>query len=58
MTQKELVILQDIVGFIKWSVANQKEFGWILSNLEHDINGILLKEPAFLPRTTGYCKEA
>jgi len=58
MTQKELETLQGIVGFIKWSVANQKEYSWILSNVGHDINGILLREPAFLPRTTGYRKEA
>jgi len=58
MTQKELETLQDMVGFIEWSVTNQRDFQWILSNLGHDITGLLSNEPAFLPRTSGYRKES
>lgn len=58
MTQKELETLQDLVGFIEWSVVNQRDYRWILSNLGHDLFGILNDEPCFLPRTSGYRKES
>lgn len=54
MTDSEKKIIEDIRAFLKWAIENDKEFLWALSNVGHDVNGIFLQVPAFLPRTTGY----
>ncbi len=54
MTPEEKKQLNDIVAFIRWGIARGLEMSDILANVGHDCTGLLLGEPQFLPRTSGY----
>jgi|GEM_PF-5718216 len=54
MTEDERKILEDMKGFIDFGIKHDKPLGWILSNLGHDITGLLSKAPGFGPRTSGH----
>lgn len=56
MTEDERKILEDMKGFIDFGIKHDKPFGWILSNLGHDITGLLSKTAGFCPRTSGHSK--
>ena len=47
--------IQDIRGFIAFSITNDKSMGWMLSNIAHDLGGY--GGVGFSPRTSGYAKE-
>jgi len=54
MDKKDEDFLKGLAGFIKWSFDNNKEAGWILSNLTHDICSKVKEEVCFSPRTASY----
>lgn len=56
MNKKELKILEDFQAFIRFGIREDRDLFWILSNLGHDIRGIVREEECFLPRTNGYAK--
>ena len=53
ITKKEL---DDIISFIIWCTKTNKDEGYILLNVLHDLVGISNREHGFLPRTDGYTK--
>ena len=54
MNNEEKDFLKGLAGFIKWSFDNNKEAGWILSNLTHDICSKIKEDDGFAPRTGTY----
>ncbi len=54
MKESEKQVLRDLQGFIEWGIKHNKDFGWILGNVGHDVNGLLSKQKPFSPRTYGY----
>ena len=56
MEDKDKKTLEDMVGFINWSIDNDQRLGFVLSTLGHDIGGILHEEECFCPRTSGYAQ--
>lgn len=56
MDEDEKKILEDMKGFIDFSIENGMLFEWVLATLGHDINGILNGElnKGFAPRSAGY----
>jgi len=48
--------LKDLVSFILWSQKHGKSSAWILSNICHDIGGVVRNESCFSPRCTGYAE--
>lgn len=53
---KDREFILGLAGFIKWSINNHKEDGWILSNLAHDIFHQINDEIGFSSRTKSYAK--
>jgi hypothetical protein len=59
MTEEEKKYLEDIKGFIDWSIDNDHLFEWVLSNMGHDVNAFLsgeISKGRASPRTEGYAK--
>ena len=54
MEAEEKQVLEDMIGFIQFGISENEQLGWVLSNLGHDINGLLREENGFSPRTSGY----
>lgn len=46
--------IEDMIAFIKWADKNGKSASWIAGQLMHDLTGIAMAEPCFMPRTVGY----
>ena len=56
MTKKQVEILKDIIAFIEWCIKNKQTFLFTLSNVGHDIGGLVSEDEWFSPRTKGYSK--
>ena len=59
MGKENKEFIKGLAGFIKWSFDNNKEAGWILSNLSHDILYQVRDKKdriGFSPRTRSYAK--
>ena len=54
ITDRQKSQLKDMVAFINYGLEDGKDFGWILSNLGHDVGGLVRQERNFLPRSDGY----
>ena len=54
MSKKQL---EDLIAFIRWSINNKQDEGYILSNVIHDLVGIYKKDVGFWPRTAGFAKK-
>ena len=54
MTDKERAQLTDMKAFIQYGLDESKDFKWVLSNLGHDVGGLIREERNFLPRSDGY----
>jgi len=60
--ERTITQLQDMQSFIECVLDNPTEFGAsnreravrVLETIIHDTQGIVMKEPGFLPRTAGY----
>ena len=57
MNEENKVILRDLQGFIEFCVREDMEFSYCLGNLGHDINGLIMDDRGFSPRSSGYAKE-
>ena len=57
MTKQEIQELRDIQGFIDWTIEHDRNQGWCLANIGHDV-GLLMTHPSdgSTPRTAGYAK--
>lgn len=54
----EKIILQDLEAFIHWSLENEQPLLWVLSNVGHDVMGVINRDVCFVPRTAGYADKA
>ncbi len=62
ISEDEVQLLNDMKGFIEFSLRNGISFLSVMSNLGHDINGLLrygfdlkeAKRDGFLPKVTGF----
>jgi len=56
LTEKHVSMLRDLQGFIEYGIEGDQRFGWILSNIGHDLGGMMVEEEGFVPRIHGYSK--
>ena len=56
MTKNQEDILRDLQGFIQFCIDNNRDFWYVLGNLNHDIVGLNEGQDCFSPRTYGYAK--
>ena len=54
MTEQQVKVLEGFRAFIKWSIACDRDFYFVLGNLSHDIGGLIREDEGFCPRTAGY----
>jgi len=53
ITEEQLSLLRDFQGFIAYGIREGLSFNVILRMLRHDLEGLVSKEPGFLPRIKG-----
>ena len=56
LKNNEIEILKDLQGFIEFSIKHDIRMGIVLSNIGHDVNGLLANDIGFSPRTKDYAK--
>jgi len=59
--KQEKTILRDIQGFIQFVLDGKapcrgNAYFWCISNITHDLGGLMREEDCFSPRTSGYSK--
>ncbi len=57
LSKEQIIILEDLKSFIEFGINHEMNYWTILSNIGHDVNGLMLEKDNFLPRTSGYSKE-
>ncbi len=53
LSEEQLSLLHDMQGFIAYGIREGLNFNVILRMMRHDIEGLVSKEPGFLPRIKG-----
>jgi len=48
--------LADACAFIRWAISEDKQAGWILAQVAHDLSGLANCEAGFSPRVSGYAE--
>ena len=53
LSDEQLQLLRDIQGFIAYGIHEGLSFNVILKMIRHDLDGLITKEPGFIPRVKG-----